>query len=224
MRPAPGRAGARQGVARRLARVGDPRSSLPSGGHRVTATDRRSQACSGYLRHRSFLAEAMRPRADLCGTRSSGSLRPGMTVIDGGAQAGLYTLLAARGVGLDGLVRRVRAGSVQRSPRSTSTCARSPSREHPCDAEGAVECVPATATFYEPTEHRSAVLSSSGRDSRRATAVETAEHRRRASTGRAITELLVKLNARGSRAARARRGDARDCSPRIPARDAVASR
>jgi FkbM family methyltransferase len=57
----------------------------------------------GYLRHRSFLAEAARPRetyAELFVTL----LRPGMTVVDGGAHVGLYTRLAARGVGGTGYV------------------------------------------------------------------------------------------------------------------------
>jgi FkbM family methyltransferase len=57
----------------------------------------------GYLRHRSFLDEAARP-----GTTYRElfvrTLRPGMTVIDGGAHLGLYTVLGARGVGPGGRV------------------------------------------------------------------------------------------------------------------------
>jgi FkbM family methyltransferase len=57
----------------------------------------------GYLRHRSFLAEAERPRATYVELFRR-LLRPGMTVIDGGAHVGLYSVLAARGVGADGVV------------------------------------------------------------------------------------------------------------------------
>ena len=57
----------------------------------------------GYLRHRSFLAEAMLPRATYVELFLR-SLVPGMTVVDGGAHLGLYTVLAARAVGPDGLV------------------------------------------------------------------------------------------------------------------------
>lgn len=57
----------------------------------------------GYLRHRSFLDEAEQP-----GTTYRElfvrMLRPGMTVVDGGAHLGLYTVLGARGVGLRGRV------------------------------------------------------------------------------------------------------------------------
>jgi FkbM family methyltransferase len=57
----------------------------------------------GYLRHRSFLHEAAQAGTtyrDLF-TRT---LRPGMTVVDGGAHLGLYTVLGARGVGPAGRV------------------------------------------------------------------------------------------------------------------------
>jgi FkbM family methyltransferase len=57
----------------------------------------------GYLRHRSFLHEASLP-----GTTYRElfvrALRPGMTVVDGGAHLGLYTVLGARGVGPGGRV------------------------------------------------------------------------------------------------------------------------
>lgn len=57
----------------------------------------------GYLRHRSFLHEAAQP-----GTTYRElfirTLRPGMTLIDGGAHLGLYTVLGARGVGRGGRV------------------------------------------------------------------------------------------------------------------------
>ena len=57
----------------------------------------------GFLRHRSFLAEAMRPR-ETYAELFQRLLRPGMTVIDGGAHLGLFTVLAARGVGPAGRV------------------------------------------------------------------------------------------------------------------------
>jgi FkbM family methyltransferase len=57
----------------------------------------------GYLRHRSFLAEALTPAAtyrDLfCRLIVSG-----MTIVDGGAHIGLYTVLAAAETGPTGLV------------------------------------------------------------------------------------------------------------------------
>jgi hypothetical protein len=49
----------------------------------------------GFLRHRSFLAEAARPRTTYAQLFLS-LLRPGTTVVDGGAHVGLYSLLAAR--------------------------------------------------------------------------------------------------------------------------------
>ena len=57
----------------------------------------------GFLRHRSFLAEARRPRETYAELFVS-LLRPGMTVVDGGAHVGLYTLLGSRGVGARGSV------------------------------------------------------------------------------------------------------------------------
>lgn len=50
----------------------------------------------GFLRHRSFLAEAVRPEATYR-ELFAGLLEPGQTVVDAGAHVGLYSLLAARG-------------------------------------------------------------------------------------------------------------------------------
>ena len=50
----------------------------------------------GFLRHRSFLAEVIRPGATYR-ELFAGLLRPGLTVVDAGAHVGLYALLAARG-------------------------------------------------------------------------------------------------------------------------------
>ena len=57
----------------------------------------------GYLRHRSFLHEAAQPGTTYreLFTRT---LRAGMTVVDGGAHLGLYTVVGARGVGPAGRV------------------------------------------------------------------------------------------------------------------------
>ncbi len=57
----------------------------------------------GYLRHRSFLDEAARPGMTYRELFVR-SLRPGTTVVDGGAHLGLYTVLGARGVGPGGRV------------------------------------------------------------------------------------------------------------------------
>src|SRR5829696_2853293 len=59
----------------------------------------------GYLRHRSFLASLEQGARDLYTQKLfKSSLRAGMTVIDGGAHLGLYTLIAARGVSREGVV------------------------------------------------------------------------------------------------------------------------
>ena len=60
-------------------------------------------AIRGFLRHRSFLADAMRPRATYAELFQQ-LLKPGMTVVDAGAHVGLYSVLAARGVGPAGVV------------------------------------------------------------------------------------------------------------------------
>jgi FkbM family methyltransferase len=60
-------------------------------------------ALRGFLRHRSYLVDAARPGRtfrDLF----VGALRPGTTVVDGGAHVGLYTVLASRSVGPTGRV------------------------------------------------------------------------------------------------------------------------
>jgi FkbM family methyltransferase len=57
----------------------------------------------GYFRHRSFLDEAVRPGTTYRELFVQ-ALRPGMTVVDGGAHLGLYTVLGARGVGPEGRV------------------------------------------------------------------------------------------------------------------------
>jgi FkbM family methyltransferase len=76
-----------------LARVGHPPFSASIDGVRVR----------GYLRHRSFLHEASQPGTTYRELFAR-TLRPGMTVVDGGAHLGLYTVLGARGVGPGGRV------------------------------------------------------------------------------------------------------------------------
>jgi FkbM family methyltransferase len=67
------------------------------------STEVEGVAVRGFLRHRSFLAEAGRE-----GTTYRplfvASLRSGMTVVDGGAHVGLYSTIAASRVGADGHV------------------------------------------------------------------------------------------------------------------------
>ncbi|HEX6700082.1 MAG TPA: FkbM family methyltransferase [Gaiellaceae bacterium] len=57
----------------------------------------------GYLRHRSFLANGARRETSYIELFAR-TLRPGLTVVDGGAHLGVYTVLAARAVGSTGRV------------------------------------------------------------------------------------------------------------------------
>ncbi|MEP6977482.1 MAG: FkbM family methyltransferase [Thermoleophilia bacterium] len=86
-------AAARDGADTVFLRAGRPPFSASIDGVRVR----------GYLKHRSFLDEAAQP-----GTTYRElfvrTLRPGLTVVDGGAHLGLYTVLGARGVGPAGRV------------------------------------------------------------------------------------------------------------------------
>lgn len=64
-------------------------------GRAPIAVDVEGVRIRGYLRHRSFLAEAARP-GETYAQLFIETLTPGATVIDGGAHVGLYTVLAAR--------------------------------------------------------------------------------------------------------------------------------
>lgn len=144
----------------------------------------------GFLRHRSFLAEARRPRETYAELFVS-LLRPGMTVVDGGAHVGLYTLLGSRGVGPGGFVfaiepdrynlaaLRLNAAhlpNVEIVPRALS------------DAEG-------VTTFYET---RSTIGSSLiERADAKAHRVETTSVDALLA-GRDVSSLLVKLNIEGA--------------------------
>jgi FkbM family methyltransferase len=183
------RAGAR-GAARRLAGLAD--SLLLAAGRAPLTAKVGGVGVSGYLRHRSFLAEAMRPR-ETYAELFVRSIRPGMTVVDGGAHVGLYTLLAARALGSDGLVvafepdrynlsalrlnvRRAESGNIVVVPKALSN-------------------TPGTATFYETASTIGSSLLQRP-DSRRHT-VETTSIDVELD-GRAIAELLVKLNVEGA--------------------------
>lgn len=58
----------------------------------------------GFLRHRSALADAARGSPGSYRVLFERTLRPGMTVVDGGAHLGLFALLASRVVGSSGVV------------------------------------------------------------------------------------------------------------------------
>lgn len=58
----------------------------------------------GFLRHRSFLADVERPGAGGYQRLLAEVIKPGATVIDGGAHIGIYTLIAARAAGPEGRV------------------------------------------------------------------------------------------------------------------------
>ena len=183
------KAGAR-GAARRLAGLADV---VLLAVHRPPlAADIDGVRVRGYLRHRSFLAEAMRPR-ETYAELFVRSIRPGMTVIDGGAHVGLYTLLAAHVLGSSGLivafepdrynlaalelnVARAGAGNILVVPKAIS------------DAPG-------TATFYETASTIGSSLLERP-DSQRHTIETTSIDAVLA--GREVTDLLVKLNVEGA--------------------------
>lgn len=144
----------------------------------------------GYLRHRSFLAEAERPRetyAELFVTL----VRPGMTVVDGGAHVGLYTLLASRGVGADGRVLAIEPDAYNLAALRLNAAGNENVEIVPCalsDAEG-------VATFYDT---RSTIGSSllerpdATPHEVRTTSVDALLE------GRDVPALVVKLNIEGA--------------------------
>ena len=58
----------------------------------------------GFLRHRSFLADVARPDAGGYQRLLAATVKPGATVIDGGAHIGVYSLIAAAAAGPTGRV------------------------------------------------------------------------------------------------------------------------
>jgi FkbM family methyltransferase len=183
------RAGAR-GAARRLARVGD--SLFLAVGRAPLTAKIDGVSVSGYLRHRSFLAEAMRPRTTYSELFVR-SLRPGMTVIDGGAHVGLYALLAARAVGADGLILAFEPDRYNLAALRLN--ARRSGAKNIVVLPKALSNAPGTATFYETTSTIGSSLLQRP-DSRRHTVETTSVDAEL--DGRAITELLVKLNVEGA--------------------------
>jgi FkbM family methyltransferase len=149
-------------------------------------------AIRGFLRHRSFLAETMRPRATYVELFQR-LLRPGMVVIDGGAHVGLYTVLAARGVGPAGFVIALEPDRYNLAAlRVNVERLGAPNVEVVAEAlaDGA-----GTARFYET---RSTIGSSlierddAGVSMIRTTSVD------RLLQGRKVDALLVKLNIEGA--------------------------
>jgi FkbM family methyltransferase len=86
---------------RRLVHAAD--APFVAAGRPPLAADLRGLRFRGYLRHRSFLATDVRPETSYCELFES-ALRPGLTVVDGGAHLGAYAVLAARAVGTTGTV------------------------------------------------------------------------------------------------------------------------
>lgn len=145
----------------------------------------------GFLRHRSFLAEAMRHR-ETYAELFQRLLRPGMTVVDGGAHVGLYTVLAARGVGPLGRVIAVEPDLYNLAALSANVDPAAGNVEIVAEAlaEGA-----GTAQFYEARSTIGSSLIDRG-DARarmvRTTSVDLLLE------GRAVESLLVKLNIEGA--------------------------
>jgi FkbM family methyltransferase len=149
-------------------------------------------AIRGFLRHRSFLAETMQPRATYVELFQR-LLRPGMAVVDGGAHVGLYTVLAARGVGPTGFVialepDRYNLAALRVNVESLGAANVEVVAEALADGAG-------TARFYET---RSTIGSSliarddAGVSMIRTTSIDLLLQ------GRKIDALLVKLNIEGA--------------------------
>jgi FkbM family methyltransferase len=149
-------------------------------------------AIRGFLRHRSFLAETMRPRATYVELFQR-LLRPGMAVIDGGAHVGLYTVLAARGVGPAGFIIALEPDRYNLAAlRVNVESIGAPNVEVVAEAlsDGA-----GTARFYET---RSTIGSSLiARDDAAASMIRTTSIDLLLQ-GRKVDALLVKLNIEGA--------------------------
>ena len=147
-------------------------------------------AVHGFLRHRSFLAEAMRPR-ETYAELFQRLLRPGMTVVDGGAHVGLYTVLAAHRVRPDGLVIAVEPDLYNIAALRANVAA-APNVE--IVAEALAEDA-GSAQFYEVRSTIGSSLIDRG-DARtrmvRTTSVDLLLE------GREVESLLVKLNIEGA--------------------------
>jgi FkbM family methyltransferase len=146
----------------------------------------------GFLRHRSFLAEAMR-RRETYAELFQRLVQPGMTVVDGGAHIGLYTVLAARGVGPSGHVVALEPDRYNLAAlRVNVDRANAANVEIVADAlsDGA-----GIASFYETRSTiGSSLIERDDADVRvvRTTSIDLLLH------GREVDALLVKLNIEGA--------------------------
>jgi FkbM family methyltransferase len=141
----------------------------------------------GYLRHRSYLAETMRPRATYAELFTR-LLEPEMTVVDGGAHVGLFTVLGARVAEIVFAVEpdRYNLAALRANAGGISNVTVVP--EALADDEG-------TATFYAT---RSTIGSSLlVRDDAVPQVVPTTSVDRLLA-GRSVSSLLVKLNIEGA--------------------------
>jgi FkbM family methyltransferase len=146
----------------------------------------------GFLRHRSFLAETMRPRTTYAGIFQR-LLRPGMTVVDGGAHVGLYTVLAARGVGMSG-------GVIALEPDLYNLAALQANVERAgaANVEVVAEALAdrrGTAQFYETRSTIGSSLLERGDAEVRMVQTTSIDL---LLTGRTVASLLVKLNIEGA--------------------------
>jgi FkbM family methyltransferase len=144
----------------------------------------------GYLRHRSFLAEAERPRATYVELFRR-LVRPGMTVVDGGAHVGLYSVLAARTVGSEGFVYAVEPDEYNLAALRANVAAHPNVRI----VAAALTDRPGTTVFYET---RSTIGSSilARPDARARDVTTTSIDELLADRG--SSPLLVKLNIEGA--------------------------
>jgi FkbM family methyltransferase len=149
----------------------------------------------GFLRHRSFLADFARG-----GTRSyrrllAASLRQGMTVIDGGAHIGVYTLIAARGVGPTGRVIAFEPDPYNRAALEANV-RRAAATNVEIAAEGLADA-PGRATFHQSLGTiSSSIAERTDRGPSRTIDVELTSID--SELPRAPSSLLVKLNVEGA--------------------------
>jgi FkbM family methyltransferase len=147
----------------------------------------------GFLRHRSLLAEAMRPRASYVEIFQR-LLSPGMTVVDAGAHVGLFTVLAARGVGPSGSVIAVEPDLYNLAALRVNVA-----RSGAANVEVVAEALAdrrGTARFYETRSTTGSSLFERG-ESADVRMVQTTSIDSLL-TGRPVAALLVKLNIEGA--------------------------
>lgn len=173
------------GVARVAVNAGD--SIFLRAGRPPLRADVDGLELRGYLRHRSYLAETMRPRATYAELFTR-LLEPGMTVVDGGAHVGLFTGLGAR------TVETVFAVEPDRY-NLAALCANAGGLANVVIVAEALADDEGTATFYAT---RSTIGSSLlARDDATPQTVPTTSVDRLLA-GRYVNSLLVKLNIEGA--------------------------